>query len=356
MYTRDLTEPPFKPIKKGKPAFGNYKGAPQFLDIKGIEAPFINIPLPSVIARFAIRSHLSFIFSIQNYIGSVEFFDSKLFGYAEVVIWNMKTNTKLAYHVYTGPRRRLIPIKLTNAICASFRKTRYIRIGWDKRYNRISLLFNVKGDSIRPNANGALIGKFNAPDTAEMTIIAPSPTMRRCSATWTTVFSIHGAITLEGTQNTDPKHMTDDDGLAVLSMYRNYYKLHNKTTQITGLGIIDSKKIEFRIVTSTLDAADTSKYNTNALFVDGEITTLPQIYITHPFGITKKWVIQDTDSMVDLEFTPLSDNARMMNAIIISTSYHMIYGTFNGILLTNAGEKITLKNFPGIIKETLLRL
>ncbi|HAH63717.1 MAG TPA: hypothetical protein DCL73_16650 [Treponema sp.] len=78
--------------------------------------------------------------------------------------------------------------------------------------------------------------------------------------------------------------------------------------------------------------------------------------MTHPFGINHKWVIQDTETMVDLTFTPVSVNHRTLNILVMRTDYNNIYGTFDGMLLTGSGEKITLKNFPGIVKKNLLRI
>lgn len=356
MYTRLLTEPPFKLVRHGKPAFGTYKGVPSRLDIKGIEAPFGGFPLPPALTRFRIRSHMAFLFNIGDYIGSAQFFDAKVTGFAEVIFWNMKTNTKLAYRTLVGPRSRLVPVRMSNAICASFRKSRYIRISWDRRYNRISLLFNVKGDSVRSSANAAFIGRFTDQAMAEIVSVMPAPTMRRCSATWTAAMPIHGALSLSATKNTAQKTMPDADGIGMLTMNRSYYKFRTRFDILSGLGKSGEKKIQLRLVTSSLDAADTNKYNANVLFSDGTVTPLPQVYMTHPFGMNGKWIIQDTESMVDLEFIPISNSLRKMNAVIISTVYHMIYGTMEGTLLTKDGEKIELHNFPGILQTSTLRL
>ena len=356
MYTRPLTDPPFKLVRNGKPVLGTYSGVPSRLDIRGVEAPFGGLPLPPVFTNFWIRSQLTFFFNIGDYIGSVEFFDAKVYGLGEVLFWNTKTNTKFVYRTLTGPRRRLIPVRLSNAICASFRKSRYIRISWDRRHNRISLLFNVKGDSARSAANAAFIARFGDPQTAEMVSVMPAPTMRRCSATWLAAISIHGALSLGPTKKSAQKIMADANGTGLLAMNRSYFKIHTNFNIVTGLGITAGKKIQFRLVTSSLDAADNNKYNANVLFADGEISPLPQVYITHPFGINGTWIIQDTQSMVDLEFTPISNSLRKLDMFISRAAYHMIYGTFNGILLTGNGEKISLNGFPGIVKKSMFRL
>ena len=92
------------------------------------------------------------------------------------------------------------------------------------------------------------------------------------------------------------------------------------------------------------------------LSVDGDITAMPPVCITHPFGIQKKWIVQDTESMVDLSFMPVSCSSRTLNIIVMRNAYTTIYGNFEGVLLTKNGEKIVLKNCSGIVKKSMLRL
>ena len=60
--------------------------------------------------------------------------------------------------------------------------------------------------------------------------------------------------------------------------------------------------------------------------------------------------------MVDLTFTPLSVNSRTLNLIALRTNYYTMYGTFAGVLRNSDGEKIILKNFPGLLHKGMLRL
>ena len=45
-----------------------------------------------------------------------------------------------------------------------------------------------------------------------------------------------------------------------------------------------------------------------------------------------------------------------MSALIVRTMYHTVYVPFDGVLLTGEGERVVLKNFPGIGKKVLLRI
>lgn len=357
LYTREITVPPLRLIKGRKPVFGTFAGAPRLLDIRGVESPFGGVPLPRIITNFRIKSSLVFTFTIGQYIGTVDFFDAKMFGYAEVVFWNTETSRKFAYRAFMGLRRRLIPHELDAGFCASFHKTRYIRISWDKKRNRVSLIMNLKGDGARPGVQAAFIAHYS--DSGEIMSVTPSPTKSRCSASYVLNSTIHGAISLEKTQRSDAVPMHDSDGQSLLIINRAYYAFVTEREYITSCGMVDNKNISLRLASTDDDAVDPYTYNDNILFVDGKCTPLPPVCITHPFGLTGQnhsWVIQDTENMVDLTFTPVSDNMRIMSFFLVRTNYHTIYGTLEGNLKTKDGETLSLHGLPCIAKNQLLRM
>ena len=147
----------------------------------------------------------------------------------------------------------------------------------------------------------------------------------------------------------------DSEGLGMQILNRAYYKFHSKSSSAYGIGNIKGKDIIFYIKTSNMDAADSDSYNSNVLIVDGKQTALPPVYMTHPFGIDKNWIIQDTESMVDLTFTPRSLCSRLINIIFFRRSYTSLYGTFDGVIMDSKEQKYNLKNFPGVISRSFLR-
>ena len=121
-----------------------------------------------------------------------------------------------------------------------------------------------------------------------------------------------------------------------------------------GLGRYEGRILSFQLGNSV--TREDFQYNDNVLFLDGKVCPLPPVKITRPFGVTGEWIIQDTESMVDLVFTPVSDSSRRMSAFVLRTDYHTVYGTYSGVLLTGDGEKIILKGYPGIGKKVRLRI
>lgn len=355
LYTRELLNQPVSFVKNGKPVFGTFAGHPQRLDIRGVSGPYSGLPIPTLLTNLRIKSRLSFYFSIGKYLGQISFYDAKIFGFAEVTFWDTDSNQKFVYRNLMGPRKRFVPHKLETASTSSYRKSRYIRISWDRKINRLSVIFNLKGDSVRPSANAALIADFSNSSFAELTNIVPSPTMRKCSAKYNACIPLHGALTLIP-KNSKPLTMNDCNGICFFDMNRTYMKFKSYGSFITAMGTINGKMAAFRIESTSQEAVNPDKYNGNVLFYDGTVTPLSPVVITCPQGIHHKWIIQDTENMIDLTFNPVSDNISKISVFVLRAVYHTIYGNFEGTLLTSSGEKLSFKSLPGISQKYTIRL
>ncbi len=354
LYIRNTEKCPKKLVKQGKCVFGSFEGHPDRLDIRGLSRAYLDLPIPKFLTNLRINSRLTFCFHVGDYIGSIDFFDAKLFGLVQTVFWNKTTKQRFSYRSVMGPRRRLVPHSLTKASTSSFKKSRYIRISWDRESNRISATFNLKGNSILPTAEGTFKGKFPQIKEDEVTLLLPSPVLKRGSARYYATVPIHGALTLSSKHN--EKIMDDTDGISFFDINRTYMKFINRISFLTGMGYINGKPITFRIESSSQDAVDSDKYNGNVLFYDGKKTLLPPVVITHTYGIMKTWNIQDTENMIDLKFTPISDDNSIVNTILFRMDYHTLYGTFNGVLMTADGEKININSLAGLTKQNFIRL
>lgn len=351
MYARRFDKFPEKLINKGKAAFGTYEGVSPFLDISGMRAPYAGIPLPRFISRLRIKSRLVYVFTLENYIGIAEIFDFKVFGLSQIIFWNKKNGKKYAYHSYMGNPRRYVPLSTSKGRCACYNPSRKLKIVWGRNHKHNALSFKVKGDNARPSAEGFCISTLDDKIHYDAMFVNPSPTSSRCSATWFNALSIKGNIKI------NEKEEPDSEGLAAMVLNRCYYKFRSKTTFGIGLGTLpNGKQIIFHIKSSNQDASNSDLFNDNILTIDGEVSALPPVYITHPFGKSKTWIIQDLESMIDLSFTPISIDERNLNIIALRRIENSIFGTFEGTLMTKTGEKITFKSLYGIINTSLLRL
>lgn len=354
MYSRPLEKVPESIVHNGKINFGSFSGVPAAVDIRGVKAPFAGVPTSTFFSNFRIKSRVCFVFAVENYIGLAEFFDDKAFGLAEVIFWDKETGKKLAYHTFMGPRRRFVPINTFEAACNTFGKTRNIKIGWSRKRGKISLSFVVRGDNFRPAAKAKFIARLDQ-STHEALFVNPAPTAQRCSASWFIPMLLEGGLAT-GKHRHHIKEIPQNKGLGLFMLNRTYLKPRSSSEVMFGLVNAGGKNIVFSVSNSSQGALDEDTYNDNLLSVDNDLTPLPPVQITHPFGLSGKWVAQDTEGMVDLMFMPVSLNNRTLNIIVMRNAYTTIYGYFDGVLLSKDGEKIILKNCPGIVKKSHIRL
>lgn len=355
MYTRETEPSPDSFVRSKKPVFGTFEGHAERLDIRGVFKPYGTLPLPTFITNLRIKSRLVYIFSIGEYLGSIQFLDAKIFGMAEVCFWNTRTRQKYVYRSVMGPRKRFVPHSLNLAATTSYRKSRYIRISWDRKNNRLSMIFDLKGDSARPRANAALSSTFDSGQFSELTCVIPAPTLRRSSASYYAMFPLSGAVNLIF-PNGEFQAMQKQDGVSFLDINRTYMKFRSHGEVITCLSNLDEKLLSLRLKSTSHDAVNPNAYNANVLFYDGKPTPLPPVVITHHYGLMNQWIIQDTENMVDLTFTPCSENINKLSVVILRAVTHTIYGTLEGVVCTSSGEKISIKSLPCLTENYLIRL
>jgi hypothetical protein len=355
LYSRAIAETPDELIQNGKPVFGTFASAPKRLDIRGVVQPFGISPVPVFFSNYHIRSNLSFMFNAGRIIGSIDFFGTWFLGFAEVVLWDTETGRKYPYRTLIGPRRKFIPYDLMEGRSSTHRRGHSVKVSWNRKENRFSLSARLSGSSVKPRVMISLRAQLDSPFFSEAAVVMPAPIMRRCRAVYRSTAPVNGVVLLTPKKG-DALSVPVADGTVLFDLHRAYYGMRTKSEYAYGFGKLGERYVAFSIASSTIDAVRPNDYNENFLFCCGKMTPLPPVKITCPFGINGEWVIQDTENMVDLVFTPRSVYERMHSVFILTTRYHLMYGTFNGVLLTKTGEKIVLKDFFGITKKHLIRL
>ena len=101
---------------------------------------------------------------------------------------------------------------------------------------------------------------------------------------------------------------------------------------------------------------DTSAASENMLFLNGIAHKLGAV----DFGIPKKngqddylspWSFTDDEGRLRLTFTPLYDRKSCTKACILLSDQHQVFGTFDGFIITDDGEKIRLNNLLGFAEK-----
>lgn len=356
MYTRQIEAAPDKLVVNGKAVFGTFIKHPSRLDIRGVKKPF-GLHLPTFLTNLKIKSKIHFTFSMDEYEGFVVLFDLKVFGLVEVCLWNKVSGQKYSYRTVTLPKPRFIPHSLEKATSCVLIRRRFVKISWDRPNNYFHLFLGMHGGrTVRPTINLSMNMSFSDPSCSELTNVCPCPVMSRCSATYSLASRVDCKLTINPKNKKDKAVVSQSKGVALFEMNRSYVNFHHSGEFVTACGEVDGKMLVFCISATSQDAVDPEKYNSNVLFYDGAVTPLSPAVITHSFGIKDKWIIQDTENMIDLTFTPNSDNINYANLLVLRTENHALYGTFEGSLMTSSGKVISIKNLSGISRKFLIRM
>lgn len=350
VYSREIKSAPVSPVSDGRPVFGTFSGPFRTFNIRGIKRPFGDLPLPAFLTDWRVMEILRFYFCDSSYIGEIELFDGGYFSFMETVLWNRKTGRRFAYRRLLPPSFMQLPHKPASSITACRTRKRYLRILTRLEKHHLLADFDFVGSDHRPPLSGHLEMHVTSDASVCMSTVTPWEVRRRCEAAMQTAGPLDGFI------NTgfEVHEIDPSGGVGYFDVRQAHYSLRTKSSLVIGLGKLDGRTVSFQLGNPV--SGEEMKYNDNVLFVDNVMTPLPPVRITRPDGVAGAWVIQDTESMVDLVFTPISDSIRHMSAFVVRTSYHTVYGSFEGVLLTASGEKITLRGFPGVGKKILLRI
>ena len=349
MYTRKLQPVPNKLIVNGTPQFGSFSGAFSNFDIRGVERPFGNLPFPTAMTNTRIKGIMRFLLCDNIYLGEINLFYAGYFSFMETTLWNMKKNLKLAYRQVIPFHLLKLPQNFTNSVTACRMKRRYVRILIHRPENLLYTDFDYIASDIRPSCEGHFEMNLSSTEKAEMSTLIPYGIRQRCQASYQVKAPVRGWINIGSEYHKLQEEITS----GFFSISKAYFPLRTKSCNLVGFGRIDDTVISFQVGDSISN--NENEYNNNVLFVGNEVWPLPPVKITRPYGIAHEWVIQDTENMVDLVFTPVSDSFRYLSIFIIRTQYHTIQGVFHGMLMNGRGKKFTLKEFNGIAKKILLR-
>lgn len=117
---------------------------------------------------------------------------------------------------------------------------------------------------------------------------------------------------------------------------------------------IDDKKFGFNL---GYGFGDTSAASENMLFYDGTAHKLEGVTFEIPKDekggddYMKPWKFTSTDGRFEARFTPILDRSAKMNALILSTNQHQVFGFFDGVAKLDDGTPIEIKHVLGFAEK-----
>jgi hypothetical protein len=97
---------------------------------------------------------------------------------------------------------------------------------------------------------------------------------------------------------------------------------------------------------------DLSKAGENAFILDHRIHKLDLVNFDYTSGdYMQPWKFTDTESRLNLVFTPFKERLAKTNLGIITSQVHQMFGRYNGTAITDEGEPVHIKDLIGFAEE-----
>ena len=101
---------------------------------------------------------------------------------------------------------------------------------------------------------------------------------------------------------------------------------------------------------------DTSAASENVLLYEGKIHKLNQVIFHIPMKDGKEdylspWIFTSDDKRFELQFQPVMDRSARVNAGVICSDQHQVFGKFSGTAVLDDGRTLQINNLMGFAEK-----
>lgn len=140
-----------------------------------------------------------------------------------------------------------------------------------------------------------------------------------------------------------------ENSFGTLDWGRGVWTYDNTWYWGNGNGVVNGKPLGFNI---GYGFGDTRAASENMVIYDGVGHKLSGVAFHIPAdGYTKPWTFTSDDGRFEMDFMPVLDRASHINALLIESDQHQVFGRFNGSILLDDGTALQLKDFMGFAEK-----
>jgi hypothetical protein len=334
----------------GKPIIGTWDKAFDKVDLMEIRKPFRN-PLLNWVKYNRIKEWQCFSAHDENHLLEVLFCNYKHYKKVQLMLYDKKNKKKQIFRKLLPGSGWQLPQSLINSTTDGFSSNFLFRIHNWLDADIVTLSINIQAIRRQPSLTVHLEYNVNYLEVTPMVVSLGFSEQRTMYA-----FKAHAPVHGEIIYDRKKISLKQDTCSGFFCDYKGFYPYRMYTTTCYAMGFDTSSGKRFGFHIAENQAKETNKNNENALWLDGELTPLPPVLITMPYGLESIWVIQDIEGMIDLTFTPKEQNTYGTNLLFSEANSYSPMGLYNGMLVTSSGEKIIIKNLFGIGEKLFLRV
>ncbi|MDR2343425.1 MAG: DUF2804 domain-containing protein [Spirochaetaceae bacterium] len=347
MYTRRLLPQRDEPVEAGKPIQGTWTSPFEKVDLLAVDRPY-RILFPAWILDFRLKEWQAFTVQDDHILMEVIIANMKFFCFAEVVFFNKQSKEKM--HVFkTRPFSAWrMPQSLNNAVidqaCGGF--SFCIHNCFVSR--KVTLKLSIDSAIERPLFRADFVFDLDLKKSTPLAVnlfIAENRSM----------YILKNFSGIEGNIIWGDSAMTlhEESAGGLFRDCKGFIPYHSNYINCRAFGF-DAGGRRFGFSLGENIARKLNVNNENALWLDGTLTPLPPVRITG--AEHGEFVIQDIEGMVDLNFKLTEDTNTPLDLLFISMERSCSIGLFNGMVMTQKGEKLTVRNVMGILENFKFKL
>ena len=342
-------------MENGVPLQGTWTKAFEEVDLLSVLKPY-HFPIPKSFKASRIKEWETFIVQDDRFLLHARLCNLKYYRTAFLLVYNKESKEKLEFKKAIPGGAWRLPRNLNNASVDSHSMNFFFRIHTWLDTNSIKLELNVGKRRQKPDFTTHFT--FDLADLKTTPKVVTTPMVvsllfsdRRNMYAYKAQAAVEGDMVLSGRHiHFDPAKTT-----GVFCDFKGYYPYQMRCAWCTSMWFDDQgRRITFALGEN--QARESYRNNENALWIDGNLTPLPPVRITHSGNSNSDWIIQDMEGMVDLVFTPREPRRDTANYIVSTSDYENPLGVFNGFVIDSKGEKLQLHNVWGAGEKLYLRV
>ena len=92
------------------------------------------------------------------------------------------------------------------------------------------------------------------------------------------------------------------------------------------------------------------------LIYAGKVHKLDQVsFHFNPENFLEPWTISSNDGRLQLQFEPLMDRHSRLNALLLKTVQHQVFGYFSGTVVLDDGRQLQIRKLLGFAEDVFNR-
>lgn len=140
-----------------------------------------------------------------------------------------------------------------------------------------------------------------------------------------------------------------DIAFGTLDWGRGVWTYSNTWYWGSGNGVVNGRLFGFNL---GYGFGDTKAATENMIFYDGRAHKLETVeFHIPPDSYLKPWTLTSSDNRFEMEFIPVLDRAAHINALLVETDQHQVFGKFTGRAVLDDGTALEINNLTGFAEK-----